>query len=235
MLNLAMVEDEDEEARNLTEHIEKYFSDKGEKYALRRFKSAVEFLREYNREFDIVFMDIVLPKINGINAAKKLREIDEEVTLIFVTNMANLAVKGYEVSALDFIVKPVVYDSFAMKMQRAINAVKRRRSVEIAIQTDRLIKVLSASAIHYVEVSRHNLVYHTEEGDFNSRGTLESVEKKLSGENFVRCNICYLVNLKYITEVAGENLVVAGDTLKISRARKKVFMQALTNFLGKRE
>ena len=180
-------------------------------------------------------MDIILPNINGISAAKKLRALDEEVTLIFVTNMANLAGRGYEVSALDFIIKPVKYDSFAMRIERAINAIKRRKSVEISIQTDRSIRVISASKIYYIEVSRHTLLYHTEEGEIVSRGTLDALEKKLADENFVRCNICYLVNLKYITEVEGENLVIAGDTLKISRARKKHFMQILTNYLGKSE
>lgn len=173
-----------------------------------------------------------MPGINGIDAAKELREIDESVTLIFVTNMANLAVKGYEVEALDFIIKPVKYDSFAMKMDRAMKVVKGKKSVDISIRVDRSLKIISASKITYIEVIHHTLVYHTQEGVIKSRGTLEVLEKQLEKENFVRCNACYLVNMKYITEVSGDDVMVAGCTIKISRAKKKSFMQAFTNYLG---
>lgn len=230
--SLAIVEDDDGEAKVLTSHIEKYFTARNAQYKLTRFKSAEAFISEYRTVFDIVFMDIMLPGMNGIEAAARLRETDEDVTLIFVSNMANLAVRGYEVSALDFIIKPVEYDSFAMRMNRAIKAVRRRKSVDISIQTERAIKVVSASDIYYIEVSRHVLVYHTSKGVFSSRGALDAMEKKLAGENFVRCNVCYLVNLKYVTKVEGENLEIAGETLKISRARKKNFMLALANYLG---
>ena len=233
MIKFAIVEDEDSAAARLTECVKRYCKAHDIRFNIERFTSAVALLKNYRPVYDIIFMDIILPYLNGIEAAKELRTYDDAVTLIFVTNMANLAVKGYEVEALDFVIKPVEYDSFAMKIERAINAVRRRRSVDVPIQVDRTVKLMSASKIYYIEVSRHNLVYHTEEGEIKARGTLDSLEKQLAGENFVRCNACYLVNMKYITEVSGENLIVLGDTLKISRAKKKSFMQALTNYLGK--
>lgn len=233
MLRLAIVEDEDVAAARLTDFIKRYCKAHDINYNIERFSSAVDLLKNYRPVYDIIFMDIILPYLNGIEAAKELRTYDDAVTLVFVTNMANLAVKGYEVEALDFVIKPVEYDSFAMKLDRAINAVRRRRSVDVPIQVDRTVKLMSAAKIYYIEVSRHYLVYHTEEGEIKARGTLDALEKQLASENFVRCNACYLVNMKYITEVSGENLVVSGDVLKISRAKKKTFMQTLTNFLGK--
>lgn len=232
MYNLILVEDDDEEARALYACIDGYFDKCGEKYTIKRYDSAESFLAEYRKTCDIVFMDIALPELNGIEAARKLREIDEQVVLVFVTNMANLAVRGYEVSALDFIIKPVDYDSFAMKMPRVLKAVNNRKGVEVTIQTDRAMIVMKAVDIYYVEVSRHTLVYHTKSGAFSSRGTLDALSKKLLDENFVRCNVCYLVNLRHVKKVEGDNVEVGGDVLKISRARKKSFMLELTNFLG---
>ena len=233
MLKFAVVEDEDNAAERLTNCIKRYCGEHDIQYKIDRYGSAVDFLKNYRLQYDIVFLDIVLPYLNGIDAAKELRKLDETVTIIFVTNMANLAVKGYEVAALDFIVKPVVYDSFAMTIERAVNAVLRHRSVEVCIQTDRTVRFISASRISYIEVSRHNLVYHTDEGEIKARGTLNSLEKQLESENFVRCNSCYLVNMKFVKIVDGDDLILVGARLKISRAKKKAVMQALTNFLGK--
>ena len=70
-------------------------------------------------DYDIVFMDIELPGINGMEAAHRLREIDQQVILIFVTNMAQFAVKGYEVDALDYIIKPAQYGPLSIKLDRA--------------------------------------------------------------------------------------------------------------------
>lgn len=233
MLRLAIVEDEENAAIQLADCISKFCEVNSIHVEIRQFGSATDFLNDYKPVFDIIFMDIMLPNLNGMEAAKQLRLIDDKVTLIFVTNMANFAVKGYDVAALDFIVKPVEYDSFAMKMERAVNAVMQRQGFDLAIQADRSLKRVPASKIYYIEVSRHYLIYHTKEGSIKARGTLDSLEKQLSGGNFVRCNVCYLVNLKYVSEVSGDNLIVGGETLKISRARKKEFMQSLTNYLGK--
>ena len=233
MLKFAIVEDEDSAASKLTECIRRYCKSHDISYDIERFVSAVDFLKNYRPVYDIVFFDIVLPYLNGIDAAKELRNLDDVVTIIFVTNMANLAVRGYEVAALDFVVKPVVYDSFAMKIERAVNAVKRRRRVDVSIPVYRNEKVVSESKIYYIEVTRHNLVYHTDEGDIKARGTLGALEQQLEKENFVRCNSCYLVNMKYVTGVDGDDMIVAGTRLKISRAKKKSVLHTLTNFLGK--
>lgn len=233
MIKMAILEDEDASARRLSDTIMQYCNAHTINYSIDRYKSAIELCDNYRPVYDIIFMDIVLPMMNGIDAAKELRKYDDTVILIFVTDMANLAVKGYEVNALDFIIKPVEYSSFAIKMERALNVLRHRRSVNVCIQVDRTIKRMSADKIYYIEIIHHNLIYHTEEGIIKSRGTLDKLETQLVSENFVRCNACYLVNMKFVVEVSGDNVVVAGDTLKISRAKKKAFMQALTNYLGK--
>lgn len=233
MIKIAILEDEDASAKRLTDAITQYCGSHNINFSIDRFKSAIELFDHYRPVYDMIFMDIVLPAMNGIDAAKELRKIDDAVILIFVTDMANLAVKGYEVNALDFIIKPVEYSVFAMKMERVFNAVQHRQNVDVYIQVDRNIKRMSVSKIFYIEVIHHNLIYHTEEGLIKSRGTLDKLETQLASENFVRCNACYLVNMKCITEVSGDNVVVAGDTLKISRAKKKAFMQTFTNYLGK--
>ena len=233
MLSIAIIEDETAAAEMLISFINRYGKENGEEYGIVRYETAVAFLDNYKPVYDIVFMDIVLPKLNGMEAARKLREIDKSVTLIFVTNMVNFAVKGYEVGALDFIVKPIVYDLFLMKMDKAVDVVKNRNCPNIVIQYDGAIKVMPLSDITYIEVIRNTIIYHTTQGIYRLRSSMKEVENILSNENFVRCNVCYLVNLRYVKEVKGDTVTVDKDHLHISRARKKQFMEALTDYLGR--
>lgn len=233
MFNIAVVEDENTAADHLSVCIEKYGQNTGEKFNIIRFYDAEEFVNGYKPIYDIVFMDIILPKKNGLDGSKKLRILDKDVVLIFVTNMANYAVKGYEVDALDFIIKPVVYESFAMKMDKAVSVATRRKSFDISIPLEGAIKVISAAKVYFIEVSGHYLIYHTEEGEFKARGTLSGIKTQLEKENFSQCNVCYLVNLKFVTEIKADTVTVGKKLLKISRARKKDFINMLTNYLGR--
>lgn len=233
MLSIVIVEDEDSAANSLETLIEEYGEKHNEKFSIVRFYDAVGFVKNYKPVYDIVFMDIVLPRMNGFEAAKRLREIDKNITLVFVTNMVNYALKGYEVGALDFIVKPVKRGHFEMKFKRVVDSVKNRKAYDISIMTGGSLKVIAISDIIYVEASMHNLIYHTTYGDFKTRESMKSIDSKLPSGLFVKCNVCYLVNMQYIQEVNGDNVTVGGVDLHISRAKKKSFMNALTDYFGR--
>ena len=229
--SIAIVEDSREEAETLLAYFARYGTEKGVAFKTAHFTSGEEFLSKYRPVYDLVFMDIGLPKLNGMEAAARLRELDRAVTLIFVTNMAQFAVKGYEVDAFDFVVKPVSYANFALKLQRALNKLERRRDTEVLITLSDSIFRIPASRIKYVEISGHKMVYHTTEGELSAYGNLKEAEAALGGQ-FVRCNNCYLVNLNYVQAVRGYTALVDGDELQISRPRRKVFVQAINDFLG---
>ena len=133
MINIAIVDDEEKERRLLTSYIERHFSNDKRRYNITLFDRAETFLYNYKSNFDVIFMDIELPGMNGMETSKKLRELDSVVTLIFVTNMAQFAVKGYEVQAMDFVVKPVSYYDFSLKMKRAECAISSREGADIVI------------------------------------------------------------------------------------------------------
>lgn len=231
MLKICLVEDEDKEAERLSAAIRRYMQEKDLQYRVTRFSDGQDFVDGYTPGYDIVFLDIVLPRCNGMKAARALRSRDGAVSLVFVTNMANMAVKGYEVEASDFIVKPVRYSSFAMKMDRIL-AARRGRSASLLIAAEGNLKVLPASSVAYIEVCGHNLVYHTEQGNIVTRGALSKAEEQVKGAGFERCNVCYLVNLAFVTAVEGDIVTVGGDKLHISRAKKKSFLEKLTSSFG---
>ena len=230
--HVAIVEDSPAEAELLRSYFARFTREHGVDFTLTCFASGEEFLNKYRPAYDLVLMDIGLPGHNGMETAAALRERDRSVTLIFVTNMAQFAVKGYEVDAFDFVVKPVGYSNFALKLQRALNKLDTRRDSEVLVTLSDSMVRLSASQIKYIEISGHRMVYHTTDGELYAYGNLKEVEASLGGGMFARCNNCYLVNLNYVRAVQGHTVTVGSDELQISRPRRKAFIQALNDYLG---
>ena len=230
--HVAIVEDSPAEAELLRSYFARFTREHGVDFTLTCFASGEEFLNKDRPAYDLVLMDIGLPGHNGMETAAALRERDRSVTLIFVTNMAQFAVKGYEVDAFDFVVKPVGYSNFALKLQRALNKLDTRRDTEVLVTLSDSMVRLSASQIKYIEISGHRMVYHTTDGELYAYGNLKEVEASLGGGMFARCNNCYLVNLNYVRAVQGHTVTVGTDELQISRPRRKAFIQALNDYLG---
>lgn len=213
--------------------LKKYEANSGEEILCEYYACTTDFLTNYVG-YDIVFMDINFKNdMNGIKAAHKLREVDTKVTLIFVTSFEQFAVKGYEVEAFDFIVKPVTYGDFALRFSRAIKRVKKETTDVMNIKSNGGVKVVKMKDILYVEVIKHNLVFHTTDGNIECGGSLKETEATLGPQFFVRCNNCYLVNLRYVTAVEGYTVIVNKDELTISRPRKKEFLSELNRYLGR--
>ena len=231
MTNIAIVEDNDAEAQALADGIKRFMDGAKEKYALRRFDNAEAFLENYSSRYDLVFMDIRLPMMDGMQAAERLRKMDGDAALVFVTDMAQLASKGYKVDALDFIVKPIDEYGFALKMDRALSRLSASANDNLLLRVDGEFVSIRLGTLQYVETDGHYLVYHTPDGDYREYASLKSAAKRLGG-NFVRCNSCYLVNLRFVTGVSRNKVLIAGAELPISRPKKKSFMEALTAFMG---
>lgn len=231
-VRIAIVEDDKNMSDTLLGYIENYGVNNGETFEIRRYYTATTFYEAFKGNFDIVFMDIDLPDGNGMEIIKKLREHNRELIVIFVTNMAQFAVKGYEVRAFDFIVKPVNRYDFEFKFKEALEAFRRRADVAVWISNKDGKKRLWASHIKYIEVYKHVLIYHTTEEDYVASGTLSTIEDSLNRYDFASCNRCYLVNLRYVTKVQGLTVTVAGEELQIAHKKRSSFMRELNAYLA---
>jgi DNA-binding LytR/AlgR family response regulator len=232
MIRTAIVEDDTTSLKIIKKYLERYLKEQNMVGKIECFPDALDFISDYSSNFDVVFMDIEMPHLNGMDAAKKLRMIDKEIFLIFVTNMTNYAVKSYEVDAMGYMVKPINYFSLSVLMDKVRECMDTRNSQELYIKNENYFKRIMIKDLYYIESYGHYLVYHTKDGDYMELGQIGKMEKQLLNDNFFRCNKCYLVNLEFVMEIKEDIVKVGKEDLKISRRRKKEFLIALNEFYG---
>ena len=133
LIRIAIVEDEPTERDRIKVYLEEIAQEDQTQFDIEQYSSGMAFVMRGMKDYDLVLMDIDMPNLNGIETAKALRKVDQSATLIFVTNMAQYAISGYEVNAIDFILKPVNRYSFAIKIKRAISRTAKKN--DNAIQT----------------------------------------------------------------------------------------------------
>lgn len=232
MIRVAIVEDDAEVQGVLQEYVRRYTRQYGTEFEVTLFADGVDILDDYRAVYDIIFLDVEMKHLDGMTTAERIRQMDAEVILIFITNMAQYAIRGYAVDAMDYVLKPVSYFAFSQRLSRAIQRMKKRARRYMTISIKGGAQKLDIDKIYYVESQGHNLIFHTEQGDHVTSGTMKDVEEKLESLNFFRCNKGYLVNLEHVDGVQGGCAIVGGKELLISRGRKNDFMEALANYVG---
>ena len=233
MYRVLIVEDEASEAQVLRAHLERFGAAHGVEFSVKWFKTAFDLIQKAGKQ-DLVFLDIDLPGISGMEAAQLMRLYDEVTPIIFVTNLAQFAVKGYEVDALDFMVKPVGYYDFSLRMEKALRKLRANVGRTISVPTADGLRVISLASLDYVEVRNHNLVFHVTDGDeLSVRGSLTTFERDNADGPLLRISKSVLVNMERIDWVRGQDLrTLSGDELRISRSNKRSATEAITRYLG---
>ncbi len=232
MWNVAIVEDEEIMSSQLVSYFEKFGKENNESFSFAIFNSAEAFLKQYKKQYSFVLMDINLPGMNGMECIKKLREIDETVLVVFVTNLSQFAVDGYEVKAFDFVVKPISYYNFSLKLKRALNHLSSLNNYELVISTKDKKYFININQIVYIEIRNHTIIYHLINEEIKGSGTLKSLYANLKKHHFAFCNQCYLVNLAFVKGIDDGFLLINNEKIRIASSRKKSFMQELTAYIG---
>ena len=167
-----------------------------------------------------------------MDAADQIRQTDQDVVIVFITNIASFAIRGYEVGAMDFVVKPITYYNFSTRLARALKRSRSREPRQIILTLADGVKKLEVGQIYYVEVQNRMLHYYTQESVFAVRGTMQSVQQMLEAYSFAKCNHWYMVNLRHVSEVKKNTVVVGEYELEISRRNRTPFLKALTEYVG---
>ena len=233
MIRVAIVDDEREYVEQMAGFFKVYQEQNNTQCICETYLDGIDLVSENSNVYDIVFLDIDMKLLNGVDTAKKLREYNQQVVIIFLTKLAQYAIRGYEVSAFDFILKPIDYNTFALKMKRILNAVRQAvNDTKIQIRHDGNTIVISARDILYVEVIAHKVIYHTSGGDYEIYGKIKEIERKLAETEFFRCHRAFIVNLKHVTYVGDDEVHIGKHVIPLSRLKKKDLLVALSNYIG---
>lgn len=231
MVRIAIVDDDRQYQSQIKDFIEAYSKESGLEFSITVFNCGMDFITDYKPVFDIAFLDIEMPLMDGMTTARKLRQVDNEICIVFITKMAKYAIEGYEVNAIDFVVKPIKYFNFTDKLKKALKFIEARKEKVLVIKSEGSYFRIPLSDIYYLEKDKNYLVYYTAQGELRERRSMEDVAKELKDSGFSLCNSGCIVNLRCVKQVTQTDVVVGSVQLPLSRRRIKDFKTDMLNFL----
>jgi len=232
MIKIAVVEDDLSTQKSFCGYLQKFFAEKKEEYQAEFYPDAIKLLDKSTADFNLVFMDIDLPYMNGMEAAEKIRSKDKSVMIIFVTSLAQFAIQGYKVQAFDYIVKPFNYYNLSMSLNRALPSLESKGKSIAIRNSERKTEIVYLSDLMYIEVVNHYLYFHIKDRTIRSYDTLEKFKSELENNSFILCSRSFLVNLHYVKEIDHNDVLVGKEKLPLSRTKKQAFSQALNLYLS---
>ena len=226
---VAIVDDDSSSAESLKGTVLSFMEKHGYPCSVDVFQKPLSFLDSFHCDYDLIFLDIEMPLMDGIALARKIREKDALVALIFVTNLAQFALEAYAVQASDYLLKPVSEAAFELKMSRLMRKLAPDAEERFLIRTDGQTLVILVLSIDYVEASDHRVIYHVGENAYRAYEKMKDVEKRLP-PFFAKCSRYYLVNLLKVVAVQSDTVILNKDNqeLKVSRNEKKSFLEQLS-------
>ena len=228
---VGIVDDSNIDAEYVHSILESWAQDRRAGVQAQRFPSAESFLFHYaeDKDWDILLLDIEMGAMDGVSLAKKIRQDNETVQIVFVTGFGDYISEGYEVSALHYLMKPVKQDKLFAVLDRAVAAIQKTERV-VLLPVDGEMLRLPVGQIEYVEAFSHAVAVTTEADTIQVKMPISEIEKLL-GEGFIRCHRSYLVGLKHIARLSKTEVILdSGKALPLSRGAAATVHKAFISY-----
>ncbi|MEG1131517.1 MAG: LytTR family DNA-binding domain-containing protein [Romboutsia sp.] len=232
MLKIALCEDEQSQRKTIKNYINEIFKKDGKNYELIEFENGESLLKEYPKGVDILFLDIQMGNLNGMDTARKIREFDEKVEIIFITGVWEYVQEGYEVRAYRYLIKPVDFENFAKQFKLCTSYIEKQKNSSILATYKGESNKIPVNSIVYIETDNRNTIIHTMDKSYKSNMGISKLEKDLEDENFLRCHNSFLINLQYISKIGQNSVNLSKFEVLVSRHKMKDLKLKFTNLLG---
>lgn len=201
-------------------------------YKIYEFSSGEELLSNYPKDLDILIMDIQMKIINGMDTARKIREFDQNLEIIFMTSFSEFMQEGYEVKAYRYILKPISERKISRNILPCINEIMKKKNNYLTINVKNYVDRIKIDSIVYIETDRPNILIYTNDNKYTTKMSISKIDKILREHGFFRCHNSYIVNLKLVESMNSNTLKIGEKYIPISKYRVKELKLALTNILG---
>lgn len=235
MLQVAICDDEQFYRTKIKSLLEKYFHKHNLQYTIHSFLSGEEFLQqcENSVKFDIVFLDINMDEIDGIQTARRIRSFHSDTYIVFVTAFIDYALEGYKVNAVRYLMK----DTLELAMEECMTAIMQKMQIaQVAFTFLEGERKLYTDNILYVESRGHKSIFHYMEEEmvtYQIYDKLDVLEKKMVGYGFLRIHKSYLVNMKHIQKVSNYTAFLdTGEELPVPRIRFQGVKESFVVYKG---
>ncbi|MBQ2265131.1 MAG: response regulator transcription factor [Oscillospiraceae bacterium] len=195
------------------------------------FENGNAFLQSFRKNpYDLVFLDIEMPEIDGISLARRLRELSRDVPIVFLTSHIEYALEGYEVNALRYLTKPIQNDKLHELLGYVMERMQEQRM--LWLKTDGGEERVPVKDILCLEAQNQNILIRTADREYTVRYNLGEYEKELSQDGFFRIHRGYLVSLRHVKSLGKHELTLSdGTVLPVSRTKEKPLKEALFQFI----
>ena len=232
MINIGICEDELHYRVNIKDMLGDILSTYSINYKIYEFSSGEELLSNYPKDLDILIMDIQMKIINGMDTARKIREFDQNLEIIFMTSFSEFMQEGYEVKAYRYILKPISERKISRNILPCINEIMKKKNNYLTINVKNYVDRIKIDSIVYIETDRPNILIYTNDNKYTTKMSISKIDKILREHGFFRCHNSYIVNLKLVESMNSNTLKIGEKYIPISKYRVNELKLALTNILG---
>ena len=232
MINIGICEDELHYRVNIKDMLGDILSTYSINYKIYEFSSGEELLSNYPKDLDILIMDIQMKIINGMDTARKIREFDQNLEIIFMTSFSEFMQEGYEVKSYRYILKPISERKISRNILPCINEIMKKKNNYLTINVKNYVDRIKIDSIVYIETDRPNILIYTNDNKYTTKMSISKIDKILREHGFFRCHNSYIVNLKLVESMNSNTLKIGEKYIPISKYRVKELKLALTNILG---
>lgn len=232
LLHIGICEDDLLQREFLVNSVKKFLKLKDISFNIYEFSSGEELLEKYPETLDILFLDIQMDKLTGMEASRQIRKFDDKVEILFITAVSEYVQKGYEVRAYRYLLKPISYEMLSEHLDACVSGIINKIENVLFVDTKGDMIKLDLNSILYIETDKREITIYEESKSYNLKIGINDIEKQLKNKRFFRCHNSFLINITKIQSLIKNVAYIDDIQIPVSKYRVKDLKRELASYLG---